>query len=136
MKDVVQICMGMLGAIGFAILFHVRKEKLVVVAVGGALSWAVYLIVVHLCGDKYLGLFASTVTVAFFAEILARVIKTPVTILLVPMLIPLIPGSDLYYTTSYLVQGRMRECVGSLEALMKSAGAIAFAIICITCFSF
>jgi len=133
MDDVKQICMGMLGAIGFAVLFHVRKEKLVAVAIGGALAWAVYLVVVQIGGDKSLGLFISTVTVALLAEIMARVLKTPVTILLVPMLVPLIPGSDLYYTTSYFLGGRTQECVDRLDSLVKSAGAIAFGIICVTC---
>ncbi len=132
-SDVIQICMGMLGAIGFALLFHVRKEKLIAVALGGALSWAVYLIVAEVQGDMAFGLFASTVAVAFLAEVLARVMKTPMTILLVPMLIPLIPGGDLYYTTSYFVQGQMEECVARLELLIKSAGAIAFGILCVTC---
>jgi len=133
MRDVIQVCMAMLGAVGFAVWYHVRKEKLIVVTIGGALSWIVYLVVLRVCGDKALGLFISTVTVGFLAEVLARIIKTPVTILLVPMLIPLIPGSDLYYTTSYFLRKQMDDCVVSLESLMKSVGAIAFGIVCVTC---
>lgn len=133
MSDLIQICMSMLGAVGFAVLFQVRKEKLLMVALGGALSWAVYLVVVHIWKDKALGLFASTVVVALLAEILARIIKTPVTILLVPMLVPLIPGSDLYYTTSYFLKGQTIECVERLDSLIVSAGAIAFGVICVTC---
>lgn len=133
MRDVIQIFTGMLGVIGFALLFHVRKEKLVAVASGGALSWAVYLIAVQFHGEVAFGLFASTVTVALLAEVLARVMKTPVTILLVPMLIPLMPGGDLYYTTSYLVRGQMDDCIARLELLVQSAGAIAFGILCVTC---
>ena len=133
MNEVLQTCMGMLGAIGFAVLFHVKGKKLIVAAVGGGLSWIVYLIVLERYGDKALGRLASTVTVGILAEILARVMKPPVTILLVPMLIPLIPGGDLYYTTSYLVQGQAEECAKSLDLVIREAGAIAFGIILVTC---
>ena len=133
MNEVLQTCMGMLGAVGFAVLFHVKGKKLIVAAVGGGLSWIVYLVVLERYGDKALGLLASTATVGLLAEILARVMKTPVTILLVPMLIPLIPGSDLYYTTSYLVRGQAEECARSLELVIREAGAIAFGIILVTC---
>ena len=133
MNEVLQTCMGMLGAVGFAVLFHVKGKKLIVAAVGGGLSWIVYLVVLEQYGDKALGLLATTVTGGLLAEILARVMKTPVTILLVPMLIPLIPGSDLYYTTSYLVRGQAEECARSLELVIREAGAIAFGIILVTC---
>ena len=132
-NELIQICTGMLGSVGFAIIFHVQKEKLTAVAAGGALSWIVYLAVLERYGDKTGALFISAVIVTVLAEILARIMKTPATTLLVPMLVPLIPGNDLYYTTSYLVNGKMEECVSSLDSLVKSAGAIAFGIMSITC---
>lgn len=134
MRDVIQTIMGMAGAVGFAILFHVKINKLWACALGGGLSWVVYLVVLYRTDDKALGLLASTMTVGFLAELLARVLKTPVTILLVPMLIPLIPGGDLYYTTSYLVRGMAEECAESLNLLIRETGAIAFGIILVTCF--
>ncbi len=133
MNEVIQTVMGMLGAVGFAILFHVKVNKLWACALGGGLSWVVYLWVLHRNDDKALGLLASTITVVLLAEILARILKTPTTILLVPMLIPLIPGGDLYYTTSYLVRGMKQECAESLNLVVREAGAIAFGIILVTC---
>ncbi|MBR5247776.1 MAG: threonine/serine exporter family protein [Lachnospiraceae bacterium] len=134
MRDVIQTIMGMIGAVGFATLFHVRINKLWACALGGGLSWVVYLVVLNRTDDKAFGLLASTLTVGFLAEILARVLKTPVTILLVPMLIPLIPGGDLYYTTSYLVRDMAEEFAESLNLVIREAGAIAFGIIMVTCF--
>lgn len=133
MSEVIQTCMGMLGAVGFSLLFHVKGKKLIAAAFGGGLSWVVYLAVMKYYGDPALSLLASTVTVGVLAEILARVMKTPVTILLVPMLIPLIPGGDLYYTTSYLVRGMAEECADRGNLVIKEAGAIAFGIILVTC---
>ena len=131
-QAVVQTLTGALGAIGFSILFNVRGRKLAAAGLGASLSWIVYLILFEIYGDKVISLFGATLTVAILSEILARVMKAPVIILLVPMLVPLIPGSDLYYTTINMVQGNAREFAQSLSLVMREAGAIAFAIILVT----
>ena len=40
----IQTAMGAVGAAGFAVLFNIRGSRLVWTALGGALSWAVYLV--------------------------------------------------------------------------------------------
>ena len=37
--QIIQVIMGMLGTVGFSILFHVKGKKLIAIALGGALSW-------------------------------------------------------------------------------------------------
>ena len=44
-QNMIQIVTGMLGSIGFAVMFHVQKEKLPAIAMGSAISWVVYLAV-------------------------------------------------------------------------------------------
>ncbi len=132
MQAVVQTLTGALGAIGFSILFNVRGRKLAAAGLGAAISWIVYLILFGVYGDKVISLFGATLTVTILSEILARVMKAPVIILLVPMLVPLIPGSDLYYTTINMVQGNTAEFTQSLSLVLKEAGAIAFGIILVT----
>ena len=76
-----------------------------------------------------MGLLAASMFVAAVSEILARLLKTPVILLLVPMLIPEIPGGDLYYTMYYLVQGSYMEFGNSSNRVLVEAGAIAMGII-------
>lgn len=133
MRAVVQTVMGTLGAVGISVLFNVRGRKLAAAGAGAALSWIVYLILYRIYGDKVISLFGATLTAAVLSEILARVLKAPVIILLVPMLIPLLPGGDLYYTTTYMVQGNAAEFTVYLGFVMQEAGAIAFGIILVTC---
>lgn len=130
---VTQVIMGMGGAVGFSVLFNVRGKKLVAAGLGAALSWSVYLVLHHMYGDKILALLGASLTVAVLAEVLARVMKAPVIILLVPMLIPLIPGSDLYHMTTNLVLGNAPEFAEYLNLVIREAGVIAFAIILVTC---
>ena len=42
--SVIQTIMGMIGSVGFAVLFGVRGRKLAVIALGSGAGWAVYLV--------------------------------------------------------------------------------------------
>lgn len=130
---VLQTVMGMIGSFGFAVLFNVRKGKLVSVAVGSGICWAVYLLVYSRTQDKVASLLVATMASGVMAEVLARVLKAPVTILLVPILVPLIPGSDLFYTTSSLVQDDAAGTALYGSLVLKEALAIAFGIILVPC---
>lgn len=126
---IIQIVMGILGSVGFAVLFGIYDWKLVVIAPCGGVGWMVYLVCVAAGYGMFAGLLVASLFVAAVSEILARVLKTPVILLLVPMLIPEIPGGDLYYTMYYLVQGRYTEFGISSNQVLVEAGAIAFGII-------
>ena len=43
--------------------------------------------------------------VTLYAEVLARVVKAPATVFLIPSIIPLVPGGRLYYTMRAIVDG-------------------------------
>ena len=132
---IVQTLMGALGSIGFAVLFNVRGKRLVFFFLGGALDWSVYLLCVHNGASVFVGLLCATMTASLSSEILARIIHAPVLISLVPMLIPLIPGSDLYYCMDALVRSDKDVFLSRGTAAVTAAGAIALGIICTTAVS-
>ena len=70
---------------------------------------------------------ASSLVIAICSEVTARLIKTPVILLLVPMLIPEIPGGDLYYTMYSLIEGDSAKFASLLQLVLAEAGAIALA---------
>ena len=100
-----QIVMAMIGALGFGLLFHIYGSRLITIMLGAAVNWSVYLLAMQWYDNRVTAFFVSTLATAALAEVLARLLKAPVITLLVPMLVPLIPGGDLYYTTLALVQG-------------------------------
>ena len=51
-------------------------------------------------------LLASSFAVVY-AELLARLLKTPATLFVVPAILPLVPGGALYYTMENVVHGRL-----------------------------
>ena len=133
MNNFTMILMGMVGTVGFSLLFHVKGWKLAAIAAGGAISTAIYLCVLGLSDQKAMALLVSTAAIGILAEVFARCFKAPVISFLVPMLVPLIPGSDLYYTTSHLIRGQSAEFAQRGQSLLGQAAAIAFGIILVSC---
>lgn len=126
---VTQTLTGVLGSVGFALLFGIRGRKLGVIAVGSGLGWALYLLC-RACGCSLAAaMLAAALLVAALSEITARLVKTPVILLLVPMLIPEIPGGDLYYTMYRLIEGDSAGFSATAKQVLVEAGAIALGII-------
>ena len=132
MDYIIQTLMGAIGSVGFAVLFNVRGKKLILFFLGGALDWAVYLLCSHNGCNAFLSMLFATMTAALSSEILARVIHTPVLLLLVPMLVPLIPGGDLYRSMDALIRSEQERFLAYGSSAITAAGAICLGIICIT----
>lgn len=100
---ILQLITAMTGSMGFALLFHVRPHLVLPAALGGFFNWWVYLISARFFDGV---LTPSVITAAFsaiYAELMARRFKAPATVFFIPTIIPLIPGSTLYYTMSSIV---------------------------------
>ncbi|MCQ2511103.1 MAG: threonine/serine exporter family protein [Lachnospiraceae bacterium] len=98
-----QLFTALVGTFGYCFLVHLRKCYIPAAAIGGLLVWAVYLLGM----DSNLGVFWSALFAALcggiYGDVMARVYKTPSTIFFIPAIIPLVPGSNLYYTLFYTV---------------------------------
>lgn len=132
MNPYVQILMGGLGTLGFNLLFHIRGKKLVLATLGGVISWAVFLALEPVLPGEAVRYFVSAAVVTAYGEILARVEKTPTTTFLVPSIIPLIPGSALYYTMNYALNKQWSQFAGQAFYTVQLALALAVGIIAVT----
>ena len=106
-NPVLQTLMGALGSVGFALVFRVRPKRLFFAFLGGLLSWGTYCIAGLFVGHEALQYLIATIVLTLYAEVFARILKCPSTIMLVTGWIPLIPGGALYYSISALVQDNM-----------------------------
>ena len=79
-----------------------------------------------------LALFCASFVVASIAEVGARIQKTPVLVLEVPMLIPLIPGADLYRLMFSIISLGIRNSVYYLVRLSQEVLLIAASIILVS----
>lgn len=122
-----------LGSLGYCFLanIRVRNHMLLLASLGGALCWGVYLFFGFLRND-ILQAFLATVVLAFYAELMARIFKSPATIYLIMGLIPLVPGGGIYYTMEYCINGDMMEFMREGVHTFGIAGALALGILLVT----
>ena len=87
----IQLITGAIGSVGFGILFHIKKKYLPLAAVGGFLSWLVFLLGKEFWGNVFLPTLMAGFVTDVYAEILARICKETSTSFFVTSVIPLIP---------------------------------------------
>ena len=132
MNPVIQIVTGALGSLGFSILFHIRGKKLVITTLGGLISWSVFLLLEGWIPGEPMRYFLAMTAISVYAEIFARIEKTPTTTFLVPSVIPLIPGSALYYTMNYALNEQWSAFIQKAFYTLELAMALALGIIAVT----
>lgn len=130
--ELIQLFTGFLGSLGFSVLFNIRGVKLFLAAFGGFVSWGFFLLFGAWFQSEPLRYFFAALAVTVFAEIFARIKKTPTTSFLVPSIIPLIPGGTLYYTMNYALKSDWENFVLSAFYTIKLALALAAGIIVVS----
>ncbi|NLJ73743.1 MAG: threonine/serine exporter [Firmicutes bacterium] len=127
----IQAAAGFMSAAAFACLYRVPRHQIIRCGLVGGLGWLVLL----LTGD-YLGeigaMFLASAVVAVCSEILARRVRQPVIVFLVPGVIPLVPGGRAYLTMLSFLRN---DYVKGLELLVSTiflAGAVAAGIILVS----
>ena len=130
-----QVLAAAAGTLGFAILFNSRPRRLFIGALGGGLTWLVYLILARFVGQDFLCVAAAAAFGAVYAEIMARVCKAPATVFTILSEIALIPGGSLYITMHHLVGGRQTQALQYGMHTLTVAVAIALGIVLVTAFT-
>ncbi len=119
-----QILYGFLATTGFGILFNIPKRHIVEAGISGAIGWAGYLTIMRVYGSSVGATFIASVLIGIMGEFFARHTRNPVTIFIIPAIIPLVPGVTSYKAIKALLDGRNKE---ALELGILTAG-IALAI--------
>ena len=125
----IQAAVCFLSCVGFGILFNVHGPGGLLCALGGTLTWLVYLLTLRLGGGDLGGYFFGTLFASLYAEAMARIRKFPAIAYLVISIFPLIPGAGAYYTMNYAVQGQMDKFASQGMHTAAIAGVMAVAIL-------
>ena len=129
MRYMMELTTAFLGSLGFALLFHVRRQKLLLASLGGLLAWGIYLLMGVASDQDVVRYFAASVVLTVYAEVLARVVKCPATLFIIIGAVPLIPGGSLYHTMEYFMRSDMAACSAQGLTTMLLAVAIAVGIL-------
>ena len=123
---------GTVGSLGFSYIFNSPKRRTLANLLGGFVVCAVYVFCCMKTDQEFFRNFFPAMAATIYAEITARVIKAPATPILACSIIPLVPGSKLYYTTYYFVMGEDALFDSTVEELATIALGLAVGIICVT----
>lgn len=104
-KLLLQLLAAFVGSFGYAVLNHIRGIKLLVAGLGGLLTWGLYLLVREPVESLLVSNLVAASFAAVYAEVMARVLRSPATIFVAPAVITLVPGGALYYAMYSAIAG-------------------------------
>ena len=133
--QIIQILAGFIGSMGFAVLFNIRGKRLIAAAIGGLLSWLLFVILDTYIASEPVRYFIVALIISTYAEVMARLLKSPTTTFITTSLIPLIPGGSLYYTMAHIFQGNMETFLQKAIYTLQLTSALALGIIVSTAFA-
>ena len=125
---IIQVIGAFVAASVLPIIFGIPKRHIIADGVVGALGWLCYLLVSQKMTIVMATLFASML-VAFLSNILARMLKAPVTVFLIPGILSMVPGTSIYRVIHYMIQNDSDSTRYYLMETLQIAGMIVFAIL-------
>ena len=134
MDALIQILTGMGGSIGFAFLFNIRGRHLIFAAIGGFMSWGMFLLLGLWIGDEALRYLLVSAMITVYSEILARKLKAPACIFCIVSLIPLVPGGALYYSAQYALSADSALFISKAIYTLKLSVGLSLGIVLVTVF--
>lgn len=126
---IIKAVYALLASLGFGVLFNIKGKNLFFASLGGALTWFFFLLYLKYGSSNIIALFIASIAAGTYSEILARILKTPVTIFSIISIIPLVPGGGMYYTMLDIVQGNINNSLNTGLNTLSSAGSIAAGIL-------
>ena len=120
------------GAMGFCFLFNIHRLGILFCTIGGILTWVVHCVAMMLGAEEMAAVLIASIFAATYAEIMARRRKCPAIGYLIIGLISLIPGSSLYYTINYAIQGHMSQFADRGMRTIAIAGLMAAGILLVS----
>ena len=119
----------LIATFSFSILANIRGKNLFFASLGGGITWFIYLLTTsHTHIPNTFCFFIASIFAATYSEIMARVLRTPVTTLVISAIIPLVPGSGMYYTMFESVQGNVNASLNLGIQTLAIAGTIAVGV--------
>ena len=124
-----------LGSAGAIMIFGIEKK---------AFWWAVLCVFLAAIGFELPGLFGaglfirsliSAIVAAAYADVMAHVLKVPATVMIIPGIIPAVPGGRLYYTMLAAVNSDMEGFYSEGKNVLLITAGLAIGIIGVTAIS-
>lgn len=124
----VQVLGAFLGIISVSVIYGIDRKYFRYCGACGAVGWMIYLMADYVTTSEALRVYVATLVVALLSHLFARILKAPVTMFLIPGILPLVPGLGMYRSVYHLILVSNQTAGYYLLETLKSAGSIALAI--------
>ena len=126
--EAVLVAGSFMAVLSFGIVLDLPKKYLGWSGVTGGVCWLVYLLIREETGSLIFAAFLSGLSVALLGHILARILRAPVSVFLIPGILPLVPGTSIYNCVYNIIRSSREQSTYYLIETMQIAGAIAMAV--------
>ncbi|WBW50722.1 threonine/serine exporter family protein [Peptoniphilus equinus] len=128
MKLFFEFVIASCATLSFAFYFNCPQKSLVYNALLGGFVWTLYSVLLNY-STYIFSAFISAVVMGCVAEQLARLLKMPATVFLLPGLVPLVPGAGMYYTMYNFIFQNYSAFVNEAVKTVFMAGALAAGVV-------
>ena len=128
----VQCIAGLIGTLGFGLMFNMHGHGIPFALLGSIISWLVCSLLMRAGVSEPAAYLIAAAASSFYAEVMARIRKFPATSYLLCALVPLIPGAGVYYTMDYIRRGMTQEALSKGLVTAYIAGAMAIGVLLVS----
>lgn len=101
-NGILQILYRVVGAMictfGLTLLYNIEWKSIPFAMIGAVIACMIFEFYIYFTANYFVGALLSAMAVAAYADIISHIIKTPTTILLIPGIVPMVPGGLLFNT--------------------------------------
>ncbi len=123
MTYISQFIFSFISTMGFAVMFNAPSKSVYKSGLAGAVGWICYMLTHSYYPNKPIASFVGAFAVGLISEWFAVYTRRPVTLYVIPGIIPLVPGFGLYYTILSIIQkDYIRAANAGVEAMFIAIG--------------
>lgn len=130
--DILTVVFAGCGSLGFALVYNLRKKLLWTAFTSSALMAIIFIVLKKFSANMFLINLVCALCATIFSEIMAKILKAPATVLLIPTILPLVPGGLLYYTMYGVVTRNIEMIKTNAEATLETGLGIAVGIVIVS----
>lgn len=124
-----QFIFAFISTLGFSILFNIPRVSIIKASINGAFGWIIYITLNHVFFSPVIGSLWGALIVGIVGEIFARIYRKPATVFIIPGIVPLVPGSGMYYTMQAVIEKNFYKAAEIGSETIFIAAAISIGII-------
>ncbi|MEJ8554887.1 threonine/serine exporter family protein [Tepidibacter sp. Z1-5] len=121
-----------MATISFCIFFNVPKKDLLYASLTGSIGWTLYIYMNNITNSASLSNFIAATAIGLLGEIFARINKKPVTVFIIPGIVPLVPGYGMYLTMLDIINNDFYSAAKTGSDTIFIAGSIAIGVILVS----